>query len=113
MPDTVTVAVTDRSGLMSTVALPAAGVVTGGTSSAPPKAIFWPPIIGAIVAQLANTATAPANHSVENPADLLPILIMFFSVERTASRVPRNIARGTLLTITPRIGGGRKSNRRC
>src|SRR5258705_12514354 len=81
MPGTVTVAVTDRSALMSTGALPVADVVTGGTSAAPLKSIFWPPIIGAIVAQLPNNPTAPANNSVENATGLLAILIIFFSFE--------------------------------
>src|SRR5438046_7169560 len=80
MPDTVTVAVTDRSDLISTVALPVAEVVTDGTSAAPLNSIFWPPIIGAIVAQLPNKPAATSN-SVENPTNFPAVLIMFFSVE--------------------------------
>src|SRR2546429_491045 len=76
MPDTVTVAVTDRSDLISTVALPVAEVVTGGTSAAPLNSIFWPPIIGAIVAQLTSIPAATSN-TIENPANFPAVLIMF------------------------------------
>jgi len=70
------VAVTERSDLISTTAVPVAVVVTGGTSFSPFKSTRWPPTIGAIVAQLAIRPAAPISNSAESPPVLLAILFI-------------------------------------
>src|SRR6516165_5720385 len=79
MPVTVTLAVTDRSGLMSTTAVPVASVVTGGTSLAPASVRRWPPTIGAIVAQLAINPTVPARTRTDSAGCFRANAIMTFS----------------------------------
>jgi hypothetical protein len=73
---------------MSTVAVPVAVVATAGTSLSPVSATFCS-VVGDIVAQLANTPTAPASSNADIPADLPVILIIFVSVERFAARILR------------------------
>jgi hypothetical protein len=113
MPVTVILAVTVRSGLILTVPLPDAVVVTGGTSLLPESVTACPPPIDAdieldidcICEQLARTTAAPAAAMVTTSRRLLNFEFMVPPFVDTLDRLTRTPtpADGNLFQATGRV----------
>src|ERR1700692_2410369 len=94
MPVAVILALTVRSGLMVTVPVPVADVMTAGTSLLPERATCWPYIIwdiGPIEEQLARIPTTPATARAVTNLDFRNIVFTYSSVERVCFRCRRVI----------------------
>src|SRR5450631_2382020 len=114
MPLTVTAALTLRSSLIVTVALPVAVVVTAGPSLAPDNVTCWVAIMP-VVWHPARTASAPASASKTYFQSSLVFIMIFLPQESWPTPGRRQTYSGCAHTIAPQgapvgwICAGRKA----